>query len=142
MSFDDYLDKNIFGPLGMQHSTFRQPLPEQLKADMSKGYPRASQPKPEKEFEIVGPAPAGSLSASGADMGHFMIAHLQDGKFGAGQILKPETAQMMHTTALTTLPRVNRMVLGFYETNRNGHQRHFARRRHPVVSQRSASVPR
>ena len=70
----------------------------------------------------MGPAPAGSLSASGADMGHFMIAHLQDGKYGAGQILKPETAQMMHTTALTTLPRVNRMVLGFYETNRNGHR--------------------
>ena len=122
MSFDDYLDKNIFGPLEMSHSTFRQPLPEQLKADMSKGYPRASQPEPEKEFEIVGPAPAGSLSASGSDMGHFMIAHLQDGKYGAGQILKPETAQMMHTTALTTLPRVNRMVLGFYETNRNGHK--------------------
>ena len=122
MSFDDYLDKNIFGPLDMSHSTFRQPLPEQLKADMSKGYPRASQPKPEKEFEIVGPAPAGSLSASGSDMGHFMIAHLRDGKYGSGQILKPETAQMMHTTALTTLPRVNRMVLGFYETNRNGHK--------------------
>jgi len=122
MSFDDYLDKNIFQPLDMQHSTFRQPLPEQLKGDMSGGYPQASQPKPEKEFEIVGPAPAGSLSAPGADMGHFMIAHLQKGTFGSNQILKPETAEMMHTTALTTLPRVNRMLLGFYETNRNGHR--------------------
>ena len=26
----------------------------------------------------------------------------------------------MHTTALTVLPRVDRMVLGFYEQNRNG----------------------
>ena len=28
----------------------------------------------------------------------------------------------MHTTALTLMPAVNRMVLGFYETNRNGHR--------------------
>src|SRR5262245_51256583 len=122
MSFDDYLDKNIFQPLEMTHSTFRQPLPEAMKADMSRGYPQASQPKPEREFEIVGPAPAGSLSATGVDMGRFMIAHLQDGRYGSTQILKPETAQMMHTTALTTLPRVDRMLLGFYETNRNGHR--------------------
>ncbi|HKE46270.1 MAG TPA: serine hydrolase domain-containing protein [Steroidobacteraceae bacterium] len=122
MPFDDYLDKNIFQPLDMPHSTFRQPLPEQLKADMSHGYPQASVTKPEKEFEIVGPAPAGALSMPGAEMAHFMIAHLQKGKYQSAQILKPETAEMMHTTALTTLPRVDRMLLGFYETNRNGHR--------------------
>ena len=44
MSFDDYIDQHIFAPLGMKHSTFRQPLPEQLKPDMSKGYRGASQP--------------------------------------------------------------------------------------------------
>ena len=26
-TFDDYLDQNIFAPLGMSHSSFRQPLP-------------------------------------------------------------------------------------------------------------------
>ena len=87
---------------------------------MSKGYPQAS--LPEKPYEIVGPAPAGSLASSGADMANFMIAHLQNGTFGDGQILKPETAQQMHGTALTMLPRVNRMLLGFYETNYNGHR--------------------
>ena len=35
---------------------------------------------------------------------------------------EPETAKQMHGTALTILPRVNRMLLGFYETNRNGHR--------------------
>ena len=28
----------------------------------------------------------------------------------------------MHGTPLTILPAVNRMVLGFYESNRNGHR--------------------
>ncbi len=120
-SFDDYLDQHLFAPLGMQHSSFRQPLPDNLKPLMSKGYVRASQPA--KPFEIVGGlAPAGSLSASGADMGKFMIAHLQNGAFGDARILQEATAKQMHGTALTILPRVNRMLLGFYEQNYNGHR--------------------
>jgi CubicO group peptidase (beta-lactamase class C family) len=117
-SFDDYIDQHIFAPLSMKYSSFRQPLPETLKEHMSKGYPLGSQPP--KPFEIVGPAPAGSLSASGADMGRFMIAHLQKGAFGSERILQEATAEQMHSTALTMLPRVHRMVLGFYEQNRNG----------------------
>ena len=118
--FDDYIDKQLFEPLHMQNSTFRQPLPAPLKPNISSGYRVASLPP--KGFEIVGPAPAGSLSASGEDMTHFMIAHLQKGRYGSAQILKEETAEQMHTTALTILPRVNRMELGFYEDNYNGHR--------------------
>jgi CubicO group peptidase (beta-lactamase class C family) len=117
-SFDDYVDAHILTPLGMQHSTLRQPLPTNLKEHMSNGYARASAPP--KPFEMVVAAPAGSQSASGADMGRFMIAHLEKGAFGAGRILQAQTAEQMHTTALTVLPRVDRMVLGFYEQNRNG----------------------
>jgi CubicO group peptidase (beta-lactamase class C family) len=117
-SFDDYVERHIFGPLGMEHATFRQPLPPRLKADMAKGYEVASDTA--KPFEMVVPAPAGSLAASGEDMARFMIAHLQQGRFGDGRILLPETAKLMHGTPLTILPQVNRMVLGFYETNRNG----------------------
>jgi hypothetical protein len=83
---------------------------------MSKGYKGASQ-KAER-FEIVDPAPAGSLSASGADMGKFMIAHLNN---GAG-LLKPETAKLMHEYRLDVIPGLNRMALGFYEQGINGHR--------------------
>jgi CubicO group peptidase (beta-lactamase class C family) len=120
MSFDDYLDANIFRPLGMAHSTFRQPLPAQFEADMAKGYKVATEKA--KPFEIVVPAPAGSLSASGVDMAHFMIAHLQNGEFGGNRILSEATARMMHETATTMIPPLNRMMLGFYEQNYNGHR--------------------
>jgi hypothetical protein len=69
-------------------------------------------------FEVVEPAPAGSLSASGADMGKFMIAHLANG----GPLLSPETTKMMHTTFLDMIPPLNRMALGFYEQNQNGYR--------------------
>src|SRR5260370_27352691 len=36
--FDDYIDNHIFKPLGMTHSTVRQPLADALKPLMSNGY--------------------------------------------------------------------------------------------------------
>ncbi|HEX2993227.1 MAG TPA: serine hydrolase, partial [Anaerolineales bacterium] len=38
LSFDTYVEQNIFVPLGMDHSTFRQPLPESLSTEMASGY--------------------------------------------------------------------------------------------------------
>jgi CubicO group peptidase (beta-lactamase class C family) len=119
-SFDDYLDEHIFKPLGMMHATFRQPLPERFNADMAKGYALASEPP--KPYEYVVPAPAGSLAASGDDMAKFMIAHLQNGEYQGARILKPETARMMHATPTDMIPHLNRMLLGFYEQNYNGHR--------------------
>lgn len=113
--FDDYIDRHIFTPLGMANSSFRQPLPPRMQPMMSQGY-RVASGEPVR-FEIVGPAPAGSLSTTGADMARFMIAHLND---GAG-LLRPETARMMHTTrAAYGIGPLPRMLLGFYEANING----------------------
>jgi CubicO group peptidase (beta-lactamase class C family) len=118
--FHDYIAENIFKPLGMTRSTFAQPLPSDLKPMMSNGYTRATgKPKP---FEIVEEAPAGALSSTASDLARFMIAHLQDGKFENAQILRPETARLMHSRQLGLVPQLNGMCLGFYEENRNGHR--------------------
>ncbi|HWK52671.1 MAG TPA: serine hydrolase domain-containing protein, partial [Steroidobacter sp.] len=108
--FEDYLDTHVLGPLGMTSSTFRQPLPSELQPRMAKGYAAASGPA--RPFEIVGLAPAGALSASATDIAKFMLAHLNQGRLGEGEILRSETAQLMHGTPLTILPRVDRMLLG------------------------------
>jgi len=118
--FDSYVEHHIFQPLEMSHSTTRQPLPETLQPLMSNGYDVASEPA--KPFEFVEAAPAGSSSVTGADMQHFMIAHLQDGRYNGAQILRPETAQMMHTRQFSNLPDMTGMCLGFYEETRNGHR--------------------
>ena len=118
--FDAYIERHIFAPLAMTHSTFRQPLPADLAPLMAKGYTVASGKA--SGFEIVGPAPAGSLSSSGEDMAHFMIAHLENGTYAGKSILQPATARMMHDSPLTMLPPLNRMELGFFETNINGRE--------------------
>jgi CubicO group peptidase (beta-lactamase class C family) len=118
--FDTYIEKHIFAPLDMQYSSFRQPLPANLVPLMSKGYPRASEePKP---YEIIGPAPAGSLASPAEDMAHFMIAHLRNGEYQGQRILSAATAEQMHNSPLTVIPPLNRMELGFFETNINGHE--------------------
>ena len=118
--FEQYVQRHIFAPLDMTHSTFVQPLPSNLAPDMSKGYETWDKPGP--GFEIIDMPPAGSLSATGDDMAHFMIAHLQQGRYGAAQILSPATAQAMHTTVWRSFPDLNGNLLGFYQQNINGHR--------------------
>ncbi|WP_129649202.1 serine hydrolase [Peristeroidobacter agariperforans] len=115
---EDYMDAHVLGPLGMTSSTFRQPLPRELQPRMAKGYATASGPA--RPFEIIGLAPAGALSASATDISKFMLAHLNQGRLGEAEILRSETAQLMHRTPLTILPRIDRMLLGFWEANYQG----------------------
>jgi hypothetical protein len=87
---------------------------------MSSGYSVGSQPA--KGFEFVKAYPAGSVSTTAADMTRFMMMHLNDGRLGDVQILKPETAIQMHTRQASPYPAMNAMALGFYEESRNGHR--------------------
>ena len=118
--FYDYVDEHFFKPLNMTRATFRQPLPKSLEPFMSKGYDLGSG-KP-KHFEWVEVAPAGSLSASAESMAHWMIMHLQNGRYSDVQILKPETATQMHARQEGWPAAMNAMCLGFYEQNMNGHR--------------------
>ena len=114
LSFDDYVERHIFGPLQMARASFRQPLPFRYMPFLSSGYDLASAPP--KPYEFIRYAPAGSLTVTGADMAKFLIAHLN----GGGGLLRPETLRQMHETKLTIMPALNRMALGFYEQNING----------------------
>lgn len=116
--FEQYVVENIFSPLEMKRTTFVQPLPAELEPLMSKGYRKASDKA--KPFEFVEAFPAGSVSTTARDMANFMIAHLQDGKFGDKEILRPETAKRMHSRTFGSDDRLNAMALGFYEESRNG----------------------
>ena len=116
--FDEYIEQHIYQPLGMQHATFRQPLPANLKGDMAKSYVSASTPP--KSFEMVVSDPAGGMSVSGEDMARFMIAQLQNGTYNNMQILRPETAKAMHDFTHYSVPGLMPMALGFYHMDRNG----------------------
>ena len=112
--FNAYVQRHIFAPLGMTHSTFDQPLPANLAPFMSKSYEYPSDEA--KPYEVIPMAPAGALASSGADMGKFMIAHLANG----GPLLNPQTAQLMHGRSWNPYSALPGMALGFYHEDRNG----------------------
>jgi CubicO group peptidase (beta-lactamase class C family) len=117
--FEQYVAEHIFQPLGMKHSSFKQPLAEDLLPFPSDGY-RSNTEKPAVGFEIFNPAPAGGVSSTASDMGRFAQALLNGGEWEGHQILKPETLTSMWTKQFGTSDALPAMCMGFYETWRNG----------------------
>lgn len=116
MLFEDYLEQNIFQPLGMTRTSAREPVPTQFEADMAMGYNRiegSDQIEPVYYSKFPG---AGTLTSTALDMSRFMSAFLQEG----GPILKPETVSLMQSPLVTYHLRVNRILHGFFEMNQNG----------------------
>lgn len=119
--FEDYVEANILRPLGMESTTFKEPLPEALEKRMSVGYTFEQGVLKPHGYEYVGNfGPAGSLAATATDMARFMLAHLQQGDAGPARVLRPETARAMHARAFSPHEGVNGAGLGFFETRLNG----------------------
>ena len=122
-TFVEYVDGRIFTPLGMANTTYAQPLPDHLEPRRALGYTYADGTYQVHEPVIwTLPPEGGSLRTTGADMGRFMLAHLNDGAYGTGRILAPESVDEMHRrhfTKSTTVPELNGMAYGFIEMDRN-----------------------
>ena len=117
-SYDDYVDRHVFAPLGMTSSTTRQVLPDVFRARMSRGYLQGSGPA--YPFEMFGVAPAGGATSTVTDMAKFMIAWLQGGELAGRRILAADTARRVLTTRLPIVSPLNSMLLGFFEQGYGG----------------------
>lgn len=120
MPYEQYIEEKILQPLQMTHSTFRQPLPSALAPDLAVGYLYTGGQYQPRGFEVVQASPAGALSATATDIANFMLAHLQNGRFGDTRILQEATAQTMHEQLFTNDPRVSGFAHGFIEATLNG----------------------
>jgi CubicO group peptidase (beta-lactamase class C family) len=117
--FEKYVAERIFQPLGMTHSSFAQPLAENLSSFPSDGY-RGNTEKPPVGFEIFNPAPAGGVSSTARDMGRYAQALLNGGELDGQRILKPETLNTMWTRQFAASDALPAICMGFYQTWRNG----------------------
>lgn len=117
--FEQYIETYLFEPLEMTRSTFRQPVPDNLRPEQAKAYSYLDsfQPLP---FEYIAAAPMGSMSTSAVDMTHFMLAHLQDGSFKGRRILTPEIVRQMHARQFANDHRLSGLTLGFFDGEQNG----------------------
>jgi CubicO group peptidase (beta-lactamase class C family) len=115
--FASYVQRHILDPLGMSHSTFRQPLPDDLAPLMARGY-RLLGNRPLAHFEAI-VAPAGGLSATGTDMGRFIRALMNGGALDRARILsKARLDEMMMPSDATA---AGYLGLVFFGTKVAGH---------------------
>src|SRR5262249_14917838 len=120
MTWEDYVEQRILQPLGMRHSSVRQPPADQLPPDLSKGYKWEDGRFQAQPVTYSPSAPAGRMSTSATDAAKFMLAHLHDGQLGAPRILKPETARLMHSPLFRPDPKAGAMCYGFCQQECNG----------------------
>ncbi len=119
LPFEQYVEAHILQPLGMHRSTFRQPLPPDLAADLAVGYTHVGGTLRAEPFEHLHITPAGSLSGTVTDLAPFIIAHLQHGRYEQTRILQEATAEDMHRRHFAHDPRVSGWTYGFKELHRN-----------------------
>jgi CubicO group peptidase (beta-lactamase class C family) len=125
-SITDYIERHILTPLGMQRSSFRMTLPEALEPSLARTYALASSatPFPPSLVAELTPAeaPASALATTGLDMTRFMLAHLQEGRYGDVQLLRPETLRRMQAPSFVPMPGAQPIALGLFRADYKGHR--------------------
>ena len=111
--FDQYVKQNIFTPLKMTHSNYllAPPLPE----NMMTGYLYRDGEQIPQPIDYDDDYPSGSIVSTAEDMSHFMLAHLGDGCYQGGCILKATTLAEMHQQQAETPYEGQNVTYGFVE---------------------------
>ena len=123
----------------MQHSTFRQPLPDTAAAHVE-GLRR--RPRSRADAVRAGRTGAGGQPVrDGRRHGALHDRPPARGAHGAGRILSRKPPSRCTSTALTILPRLNRMAARLLRDQLQRPPRHRPWRRHAVVPQLAAPVP-
>ncbi|HEY2661211.1 MAG TPA: serine hydrolase [Caulobacteraceae bacterium] len=124
--FQDLVETEITRPLGLDHTTFREPYPARsdlpaplktsLAADLSTGYRWAQGGyKAEPTEYLTHVAPAGAVSSTAGDMARYMLMILGGGQLDGTTIYNADTARGFRTTLQTSAPGVNGWDDGFME---------------------------
>jgi len=114
--YTQYIERHILQPLGMAHSTAQVPPPAELLRDLAPGYQWSRSANGPVAQPLGGRniAPAGTVSASGADMARYMIAHLQLGATGDVRILQEASARAMQREQYALQPELPGIGYAFY----------------------------
>ena len=115
---EQYVEQHILEPLGMTRTTFRQPLPEELRPDLSNGYAYEDGIFQAKPFEMVPMAGAGGASTTAGDMLVFMECLLNETRHDTISLLDSTTYATMKEPVLTHAKGMNPARHGFMDLSK------------------------
>ena len=117
-AYERLIEDEILTPLGMSHTTFREPhpakaglpapMPAALADDVSDAFKGSISGPTRRDYEYIGQiAPAGAASTTAGDMARYMLMMLGGGELDGVTIYGPSTAQAFRTPIRRTPEGVN-----------------------------------
>ena len=124
--YEDLIEGEILAPLGLAHTTFREPypadsalpapMPAALAQQTAQGFRWNGADYDARPFEYISQiAPAGSASSTAGDMARFMELILGDGTLDGVRVYSPQTAQSFRTVAMRSGPGLDGWTYGFIQ---------------------------
>jgi CubicO group peptidase (beta-lactamase class C family) len=122
--YERLIEDEILSPLGMAHTTFREPhdpktglpapMPASLADNVSDGYRWTPLGFARRDYEFIGQiAPAGAASSTAGDMARYMLMQLAGGQIDGAGVYGPITAQAFRTPLRKTPEGINGWAHGF-----------------------------
>lgn len=101
MTYEKYIEKNIFEPLQMKNSYTSQK--EAKEHGLATGYQSYfGFMLPENQRQHTGNIPAGFLMSTSEDMTHYLIAQMNDGKYKENLVSNRDSLDEMHSPSVAT----------------------------------------
>ncbi|MER7751523.1 serine hydrolase domain-containing protein [Kitasatospora sp. NPDC097643] len=121
--FDQYLAQHVMQPLGMDRTSFAQPHPAAVDAELAHGYRPDGSGQTETKG-LYGPwTPTGAAAVTTVgDMARLLLAQLQNGSVDGKQILDPTGTAQLLDRHFGPDPRLPGMAYLLEQRNRNGQQ--------------------
>ena len=95
--YETVMEEILFDLAGMEYSSFQQPLPDEILANMATGYgwKYAESSYETVPHDFVRMSPGIGLVTNGEDMGNYMLMLLNDGELNGIKILENESIDLM-----------------------------------------------
>jgi CubicO group peptidase (beta-lactamase class C family) len=124
LDYQTLVERDILGPLRMDHSTFREPadpkpglwapMPANLRGDIAEGFNWGGTDFKKNSYEYIGHiAGVGAASTTAADMARYMQANLNGGTLDGATIYSPAASALFRTPVMDVPPGVNGWNHGF-----------------------------
>ena len=113
-----FLEENILEPLEMNRTHFLK-LPTALQGDLAVGYSFENGQYKALPHYLHNIWASSSMMTTATDMAHFMIAHLQDGRYADARILSEESTRRMRQRQFSDDPRLPGVCFDFFERFQN-----------------------
>ncbi|AET61297.1 beta-lactamase class C [Paenibacillus terrae HPL-003] len=108
---NDYLRTHLFQPMNMPSATLDLPLNHPA---LAQSYRRKHGAYLKQPFSYINLPGAGALSITPNEFSHYLITHLNQGKYEGKAVLQPQSVKVMHAQQFAADPRLDGVGYGFF----------------------------